>query len=120
MNSSAKSIQVFGAYIVGLGLVLLVVPNLLLQAFGFEPTSEPWIRVLGIVVAALGYYYLIAAKSKATAFFAATVHGRVWLLLAFIALVFFGLAKPTLILFGTVDFAGAVWTWKALRSEAQA
>lgn len=120
MNSSAKSIQVFGIYIVGLGLVLLVVPNVLLQAFGFEPTREPWIRVLGIVVAALGFYYLTASKSRATAFFAATVYGRTWLLLAFFALVLLGLAKPMLILFGAVDFAGAVWTWKALRSEARA
>ena len=119
MNSSTKSIQVFGVYLIGLGLILLAVPNLLLQTFGFDSTSEPWIRVLGIVVAALGYYYLMAAKSNSTAFFAATVYGRTWLLLAFIALVFLGLAKPMLILFGLVDFAGAAWTWNALRGEAR-
>ena len=119
MNSSTKSIQVFGVYLIGLGLVLLSVPNLLLQTFGFDSTSEPWIRVLGIVVAALGYYYLVAAKSNSTAFFTATVYGRTWLLLAFIALVFLGLAKPMLILFGLVDFAGAAWTWNALRGEAR-
>lgn len=119
MNSSTKSIRVFGIYLIGLGLVLLVVPNLLLQTFGLGSTNEPWIRVLGIVVAPLGYYYLMAARSNSTAFFTATVHGRTWLLLAFIALVFLGLAKPMLILFGLVDFAGAAWTWNALRGEAQ-
>ncbi len=119
MNSSTKSIQVFGVYLICLGLFLLVLPNLLLQTFGLGSTSEPWIRVLGVVVAALGYYYLIAAKSNSTAFFAATVYGRTWLLLAFIALVFLGLAKPMLILFGVVDFAGAAWTWNSLRGEAR-
>lgn len=119
MSSSARSIQVFGVYIVALGFVLLLVPNLLLLLSGFPLTQEPWIRVLGVVVVALGYYYLVAASSKATAFFAATVRGRIWIFLAFIALVVLGFARPMLIMFGLVDFAGAIWTWMALRSEAR-
>jgi hypothetical protein len=71
-------------------------------------------------VAALGYYYITAAKSNAKAFFAATVHGKTWLLSAFIVLVLLGLAQPTLIIFGAIDFAGALWTWKSLRRDSQA
>jgi hypothetical protein len=39
-------------------------------------------------------------------------------LLFFIAFVVAGLAPPTLILFGVIDLAGAIWTALALRGEA--
>ena len=120
MTSSARTILIFGIYIVGLGLILLLVPNLLLGAFGFEETTEPWVRVLGVVVTALGYYYVVAARSNAQAFFSATVHGRVWLFLCFLALAALGMAKPILILFGLVDLFGAIWTRVTLGREARA
>jgi len=37
-------------------------------------------------------------------------------ILFFSAFVFFGLARPVLILFGVVDLLAAIWTWLALRS----
>ena len=118
MSATAKTIFYFGVYIVGLGLILLFVPNILLGAFGFEEAKEVWIRVLGVVVTALGYYYIVAAKSNARAFFNATVYGRTWLFLAFVILVALQQAKPILILFGAVDLAGAAWTWRAQKSGA--
>ncbi len=120
MKASDRSILVFGVYLVLIGVVLLLVPNVLLRLFLFEPTGEPWIRVLGVVSTALGYYYIAAAKAHAVAFFTATIRGRVWVFLAFIGLVLTGFTKPMLILFGAVDLAGAVWTWSALRRESQA
>ena len=118
MSATAKTIFYFGIYIVGLGLILLFVPNMLLGPFGFEEAKEVWIRVLGVVVTALGYYYIVAAKSNARAFFNATVYGRTWLFLAFVILVALQQAKPILILFGAVDLAGAAWTWRAQKSGA--
>lgn len=120
MTSTAKSILYFGLYVVGLGLILIIAPNVLLSTFGFEESREPWIRVLGVVVTALGYYYVAAARSNALAFFNATVYGRIWVFLAFAGLASFGLAKPALILFGVADLLGAIWTFQAQRSDAQA
>jgi hypothetical protein len=39
-------------------------------------------------------------------------------ILFFGAFVLAGLASPALLLFGAVDFAGALWTWSALRKDA--
>ena len=116
MSATAKTIFYFGIYIVGLGLILLLVPNMLLRPFGFEEAKEVWIRVLGVVVTALGYYYIVAAKNDARAFFNATIHGRTWLFLVFVILVALQEAKPILIFFGAVDLVGAAWTWRARKT----
>jgi len=118
MSKSATSVMVFACYLVLLGLVLVLVPNTLLRVFRLAPTGEVWIRVVGMLVLLLGYYYWNAAHAGLRGFFRWTVVARTAVLLFFIAFVVAGLAPPTLILFGVVDFAGAVWTALALRGEA--
>jgi hypothetical protein len=55
MGASARSVLVFGVYLLGLGLVLLIVPNMLLSLFGMPTTTEVWVRVVGMLVIFLGY-----------------------------------------------------------------
>ena len=38
------------AYVLTAGPLLLLIPNVLLGVFGFAPTSEIWIRVMGMLV----------------------------------------------------------------------
>lgn len=116
MKQAAQSVLAFGGYLVCVAVVLMVAPNLLLGLVGIAPTSEPWIRVLGIVTGALGTYYILAARMEFTAFLRATVWIRAWAMLGFVALVIAGLAPATLVAFGLVDGAGALWTWMALKS----
>ena len=118
MSKAAFTIKVFAVYLFGLGLGLMLLPNLLLALFAFAPTGEVWIRVLGFVVIELAICYGFAGVSEARPFFVATVFGRLLALLAFAAFAGLGLAKPTLILFGVVDTLGALWTWRALRTAA--
>ena len=68
MSQAAKSLFVFGLYLCGLGLILLLVPNLLLRVFGVPPTNEVWIRVDGMFVPCLSFYYVKAARSELTDF----------------------------------------------------
>ena len=110
MSASAISVFVFGIYLAFVGSGFLVVPNTVLPLFKFPKTNEPWIRVLGIVVALLGFYYIIAAQNELAPFFWATVVGRFTILVTFILLVVTKKAKPMLILFGVIDAAGALWT----------
>jgi len=116
MSKAAFSVKVFAVYLAGLGVTLLFVPNLLLGLFGFAATAEVWIRVLGVVVINLGVYYWFAAVSESVPFFRASVATRVFVLVAFTALVVAGLAQSTLILFGAVDALGGLWTHLALRA----
>jgi hypothetical protein len=116
MSKSAMSVFVFAIYLMLLGLILLVVPNLLLAIFGIPETGEVWIRVVGMLAVILGYYYTQAARNDLTVFFRATVCGRTAVLLFFIAFVVLDLAPPILVVFGVIDAAGAIWTALCLRA----
>jgi hypothetical protein len=113
------SILVFGLYLLALGAILLVAPNPLLGLFGIAATHEVWIRVIGFLAAALGYYYLSAARGDVRPFFRWTVHARATVPLLFAAFVLLGFAPPALMAFAAVDFAGALWTALALRSDGR-
>lgn len=117
MNASAKSVFYFGIYLLPLGALLLFIPNPFLTLFGFPPTEGIWIHVLGVVVIALGGYYIGSARHNLTPFFRMTVFARTFVFIAFLLFVIFLNARPMLALFGTVDLLGALWTWLTLRSS---
>lgn len=117
MTTPARTILVFGVYLLILSALLLIAPNVLLSLFGVPPTTEGWIRVAGMLVGFLGFYYVQAARTELTAFFPWTVPVRASVIVFFIIFVLLGIAPAVLILFGIADLAGAVWTWLALRSS---
>ena len=118
MTKAAFTVRAFGYYLLVLGVVLVIAPNVLLAASFMPTTSEVWIRVLGVVVFNLGVYYIYAAKCEATEFFKASIYTRAFVLAAFSSFWLLGLAKPMLVAFGAVDFLGGLWTWRALKSAA--
>ena len=120
LSASARTVFAFGAYLAVLGLGLLVAPGPLLAPFGLPVPQEVWVRVGGMVIAMLGVYYLLAARHELLAFFAWTVATRASVIGVFAVLVVSGLAPPVLLLFGAVDLAGAIWTWRALQRDAVA
>ena len=117
MSSPARTIAVFAGYLVLLGITLMVTPNLLLTTFGIPPTSEVWIRIVGVLALILAYYYVQAARKEMMDFFRWTVQARAIVIVFFVAFVFLGWVKPVLVLFGAIDLAGAIWTLMALRSS---
>lgn len=116
MSPAARSVHVFGLYLVAVGLVALGVPNVLFAVVGVPETDEPWIRVLGAVVVVLGFYYLVAARHHLVAMFSATVAGRVAAGISLITIVSLW-GYWTAVVFGVVDVLGAIWTFLALRRE---
>ena len=117
MSRSALSVFVFSIYLYLLGFVLVVIPDTLLRIFKFPEADGLWIRVVGMLVIILGFYYSHAARAEMRSFFVWTVIARTSVLLFFIAFVIAGLAPTALILFGVIDFAAAMWTLLAMRSE---
>ncbi|MFO1341358.1 MAG: hypothetical protein U1F53_24595, partial [Burkholderiaceae bacterium] len=120
MSKAAFSIKAFGVYLLVLGVCLVLVPNLLLGLFAMPRTDEVWIRVVGVLVFNIGLYYWFAAQGEATSVFRASIATRVLVLVAFAAFAALGFAPPMLVLFGLADFAGALWTWQALKRDAAA
>lgn len=110
--------NVFAYYLLLLAVALLVAPNVLLVTFGLPPTSEVWIRVVGMLVAFLGLYYRVAAAAELVPIFYMSVMVRLSVLAFFLLFVLAGWARWPLVLFGVIDAVGAAWTWQALRSRS--
>lgn len=108
---------VFGIYLCGLGLLLLLVPNLLLQVFRVPQTNEVWIRIIGMLVLCLSFYYIQAARSELTRFIRWTVWARAAVIIYFAAFVLLVSAPQALLLFGLIDLLAAIWTWLALKRD---
>jgi hypothetical protein len=101
----------------GVGLLLLVVPNFLLELLRIEEATESWVRVLGAVVLLLSFYYFVMALSGANTMFRATVYGRGLVALALVVLAI-TTGPGQLVLFAAVDAAAAAWTHLSLRANA--
>ncbi len=117
MSQAAKSLFVFGIYLCGLGLILLLVPNLILQVFGVPPTNEVWIRINGMFVLCLSFYYVQTARNELTGFIRWTVWTRIAVIFYFAAFVLLVSAPKALLLFGLIDLLSAIWTWLALKKD---
>jgi len=117
MSRAAKSLFVFGIYLCGLGLILLLVPNLILQFFGVPPTNEVWIRINGMFLLCLSFYYVQAARNELTIFIRWTVWTRVAVIFYFAAFVLSVSAPRALLLFGLIDLLAAIWTRLALKKD---
>ena len=117
MTSASKSLYYFGFYLLLTGIVLTVAPNLMLSSIQVEETREVWIHVLGAVVFNVGLFYVFMAPSNNTLFMMLSVYGRILILVWFIIFVVLEWAPVQLILFGIIDFGGAVWTYSALKKQ---
>jgi hypothetical protein len=118
MTPAARSVNVFGTYLLLLGALLLIAPNLLMQAVQLPPTTEVWVRIVGMLEAILGIYYRIAASTNLAPFFLATVLVRSSLPVFFLGFILAGWVEWPIMLLGAIEAAGALWTWKALRHSA--
>jgi hypothetical protein len=118
MSAAAKSVMAFGVYLLAVAAVLIGSPNVLLNAFGFTPTTEPWIRVVGVLVACIATYYVVAGRFELTVIMRTSVLVRLGVALMFLAFVVTETAETPLLMFGGIDLGGAIWTALALRSAA--
>jgi hypothetical protein len=118
MTAAAKSVCYFGFYLYLTGLSLIMAPNMLLGLLQLPETKEVWIRVVGVLVVCIGYYYHRAGAGNIQAFLKHTIPTRIFVFVSFTSFVLLGYAPAVLILFGAADFAGAVWTWFALKKDA--
>lgn len=119
MSKTARSLFVFGIYLILLGLFLLIAPNVLITFFGLPAVNDVWIRVVGMLLVLLAYYDIQAARKNLTDFFRWSVIARMSVIVFFAVFVVLDLVKPILLLFGAIDLAAAVWTHLALRSETR-
>ncbi|WP_435357829.1 hypothetical protein [Emticicia sp. SJ17W-69] len=109
------SLIVQAIYVFITAVQLIFVPNMLLSMFGFPPTSEIWIKVLGIVLITLAIVYYGIIKFGNAEVVKYTIWGRITVGIGFVILVLLGQTLPALILFAGIDIITAVWTWFELK-----
>lgn len=118
--TSARTVFVFGLYLVLVGLGLALVPNTVLTTLGFAPTQDFWARASGGLVLCLATFYLVAARANLTVLIRTTIYLRFAVFGFLGGLVLFQFAPRQLALFGLVDLIAALWTASALKAERSA
>ena len=119
LRLAQRSVMVFGVYLLALALALLVAPNMLLAIFGIPATQEVWIRVVGMLVGFLAYYYVRYGAGGARSFLELTIQVRLSVPVFFLAFVLLAAAPWQLMLFAVFDIVGAGWTWWALQASTR-
>ena len=118
MSKAAVTLFAFAIYLALTGIAFLVAPTFTLGMLGFAEATEPWVRVIGMLLLFLAFYYGMAARSEITIFFKWTVYVRSSVIVFFGIIVLVGLGQPMLLAFAVIDLAAAIWTAMALRSAA--
>ena len=117
MTPAAKSVYYFGFYLYLLGVTLIFIPNFLLKTIGLPETNEVWIRVVGLLVLLIGFYYHQAGAKNISVFIPLTIPTRIMVFVTFLAFALLQMAGPVLAGFGAIDLAGAIWTFMALKKK---
>jgi hypothetical protein len=117
MKKSSTTLIVFGVYLIGMGVGLLFTPNMVFGILGLPATDEVWPHVVGLLALVLAFYYITAGRADLKPFAKATVPARIAVFVGFAAFVVMGLVGPVMILLGSVDLLGALWTGWALKAE---
>lgn len=119
MTQAARSIFIFSWYLLLTGPLLLVFADTFLVLAGMSTVAEYWLRIFGLIVIALGYYYRTAALNNYTEFFRASVHGRMLVFIGLVILALFGLVPVIVAVFGVVDAMAAFHTAHGLRADSE-
>jgi predicted phage tail protein len=117
MSKAAFSSRVFAIYLLIVGAVLAVVPNVLLSMLQMPQTSEVWIHVIGVLAFNVGIYAWVAAENEH--FLKASVYTRFVFFVAVTTFAVTGMASPMIIVFGVTDLLGGIWTHIALKADSQ-
>lgn len=108
---------VFAIYMAILGIAFVFVPVPFVTFFGFATPDPLWIRIFGVVIGVLAFYYAMAIREQAYRFYYWTSLGRLVLLPAYAVFVLLGIAPWITLAFGAFESGCAVWTGIALRRE---
>jgi uncharacterized protein YjeT (DUF2065 family) len=120
MTPAARSVFVFGVYVVTVGILVTFAPAAIPRVLQFPPATDEWIRMVGILSLVIGGYDIVSGRSNAEANVRASVPIRVGFAVCCCALVALRLMPPQLLPLAAIDVAGAVWTALALRGSRPA
>lgn len=114
------TIRVFGVYLFALGIGVVLAPGVVFALILLPAPGGDAVFFAGLLLAAIGYYFLVTAQPGGAAFARATVTARMAIALATLAAVLVGRVAPNFLVLNAIDVAGALWTIAALRRTGEA
>lgn len=114
---ASRFTSVSGLFYVGMGLVICVAPTLVAALF-FEPSlagrEAGLFRLVGWVMAVVGWFLWIGGRTGATSFVAAGIVARLGVPLVAVPLALGGVLPHMLWVFALLDPLSGVLTWRLL------
>lgn len=119
MTKSALSVYLYGLFLIaGVGFPFLVMPHFALGQFGLAAGDEMWVRLVGVLSAVMGGFYVMAVQADLERFYAWTVPARFVTAAFHVAMAALGHVGPAILIFAGFDAIAGALTWLALRAEA--
>ena len=117
MTPAARSLFLFGIYILVVGVAFIAAPGPLMALLHLPPATVGWARVVGLLALVIGSYDTVAGKTGNAAHIRASIPVRIGFTAGTVLLVLFAQMPALILLLGATDVAGAVWTAMALRKS---
>ena len=119
VSKTGKSILISGVYYGLSGLLLLLLPHTFLKLFSVPNTEDLFVRLAGLLLFFLGYYYVRGALAEDELIFRCTLFDRVGGAVVMALFVVFGYPLA-LLLFTVIDLVLALATVLLWRAELKA
>jgi hypothetical protein len=119
MSRARVSIIVYSAYLAATGLLLALIPNVILALVRLPEDHGFWVRMAGILAFALGIKAIQNSTAENASFFRFDNVTRTIAATFMVILVSFGIAPKIILVFAAIDYGGALWTERALRTETR-
>ena len=120
MSNAARTLFVFGLYAILAGTAFVLAPAAVLSLMHLPPMPDGWARLIGLLAWVIGIYDIVSARTENRVFIKATVFVRLGFAAGAAGLFLAGQMPAPVLLLGTIDAAGAVWTARALWRERAA
>ena len=115
MSFAARTVFIFGTYLVVSGIALTLVPETVGQTLNMP--GEPYlVRIIGLLMLCFAFLYIQAARYELRPLFGWTVLLHAGMCVAFVVLVAADLAPTPLLSFCVAELIGALATGWALRA----
>ncbi|MCM2371557.1 hypothetical protein [Aporhodopirellula aestuarii] len=119
MNRAQFSTYVWSAYLLSAGAMILIAPTSLFTWVGLhDPGNGMWLRLSGMLLGTMGYFFLEAARADNRQFMLWGARARMIPILFLSLFVIQGLESPLVLSCGILDVFTGLWTLHALRADA--
>ena len=118
MTKSGKSVFYFGIYVIGTGLLFILIPGQITALTQLPPIPSGWGSILGLLALIIGSYDITTGLSNLQPLIKVSVYVRFGFTIGTILLFLTGQMPVSILALGSVDALGALWTLMALKAEA--